>query len=442
MAVPAILLQVSLENPEPRVPRRANRVELIGCDARFWKLGNGGPRQLPGLGEIVLNRAAADRLGVRVGDDVLLRLPTLDAIPADSALGKKHETIRTQRVTVSDIIADAGLGTFSLRPTQRPPLNAYVSLDWLGQRLDRPGRANAIFTAGEHREQFAPGYSDYGLHVERTAAGYWNITSDRMMLDPATERGLLNGLHAMPERLDVQPAMTYLANTLACNGREVPYSTITAINFARQPPLGPFLSTDGKVLPPLGAHEIALNSWAADQLHARVGDTVRLTYFEPESLDGRVREKTVALRLAAIVELAGAAADRALTPSVKGVDRRTDDGRLGSAFSVRRPSGSDLSMKSIGIATGRRPRHSCRWRWAAACGAAASDKPRRFAWRLRERGQGSGSEVRASNISATGVASYNGSSIRRRWASRFNRFGASNWRRRRGRRRSASSFCV
>ena len=89
--------------------------------------------------------------------------------------------------------------------------------------------------------------------------------------------------------------LTYLANTLACNGREIPYSTITAIDFADQPPLGPFLSAEGKPLPPLGPDEIALNSWAADQLHAKVGDTVRLSYFEPESIDGQVREKTVAL---------------------------------------------------------------------------------------------------------------------------------------------------
>ena len=113
--------------------------------------------------------------------------------------------------------------------------------------------------------------------------------------------------------------MTYLANTLACNGREVPYSTITAIDFADRPPLGPFRSIEGKPLSPLRPNEIALNSWAADQLHARLGDAVRLTYFEPESLDGQVREKTVSLRLAAIVQLAAAAADRGLVPAIKGM---------------------------------------------------------------------------------------------------------------------------
>ena len=168
-------------------------------------------------------------------------------------------------------------------------------------------------TAGPWRPQL----TDYGLKVERTALGYWNITSDRMLLDPAAEQAILDALR---DHRPCQPALTYLANTLACNGREIPYSTITAIDFADRPPLGPpFSRPTDKPLPPLGPNEIALNSWAADQLHAKVGDTVRLTYFEPESIDGQVREKTVSLRLAAIVELAGAADDRALTPSVKGM---------------------------------------------------------------------------------------------------------------------------
>ncbi len=342
-AAPAILLQVNLESADSQSPRRANRVELVGCDGRFWKLGAGGPQKLPGPHEIVLNQPTAERLGLRVGDAVLLRLPLLAAIPAESAFGKK-KLPPPDRLTVSEIIAAEGLGSFSLRPTQRPPQNAYVSLEWLAERLDQPGRVNAILTASKsptvgmavelpspstsaavqlpHQRRLTPSYSDYGLHVERTPLGYWNITSDRIMLDPATEREILRALRAIPHaRLVIQPAMTYLANTLACNGREVPYSTITAIDFADRPPLGPFRSMEGRPLPPLGANEIALNSWTANQLHARVGDTVRLTYFEPEGLEPETVEGrgSAALRLAAIVDLGGAAADRALTPSVKGM---------------------------------------------------------------------------------------------------------------------------
>ena len=351
-AVPSILLRASLENPDPQSPARANRVDLIGCDERFWQLGQGGPKRQPGPREMVLNQPLAEQLGVRAGDTVLLRLPRLDAIPADSPLGKKRETVVTQRLTVSEVIPAEGLGRFGLRPTQQLARNAYVPLDWLAERLEQPGGANAIFVATLESESAAsaeqdsrlqvllrPTPADYGLTMEKTPRGYMHITSDRMILSSAVEEEIIKALitpHApraggkgtVPFSSDENrdsppvipsPVLTYLANTLAIDGREIPYSTITAIDFADRPPLGPFLSTEGKPLSPLGPDEIALNSWAADDLHAKVGDTVRVSYFEPESIEGRVREKTVALRLAAIVQLADAADDRSLTPTVKGM---------------------------------------------------------------------------------------------------------------------------
>ena len=123
----------------------------------------------------------------------------------------------------------------------------------------------------------------------------------------------------LPEGLVIQPAFTYLANTIADGPKSIPYSTITAIDFADHAPLGPFISTDGKPLPPLKDDEIALNSWAADDLGAKPGDRISVTYFEPESAQGQIRETTKSFRLAAVVQLAGAAADRALTPTVKGM---------------------------------------------------------------------------------------------------------------------------
>jgi putative ABC transport system permease protein len=338
-AAPAVLLRATLENPGSQAAARAGRVELVGCDERFWEFGTGRPRNLPGAHEIVLNQPMAQRLGARIGDTILLRLPRQSPIPADTALGKKKETVRMERVVVREIISAEGLGRFGLWPTQRPPQNAYVSLAWLQQSMNEPGRVNAILVANRQCDQTnsrrlpAPGsgeggeagtfardlsdvlrprLSDYGLRVERAPAGYWTVTCDRMLISPATEQAIVQSLSFVPH-----PSLTYLANTLYCNGREIPYSTIAAIDFATRPPLGPMLSRDGKPLSPLGVGEIALNSWAADQLRARPGDSVQVTYFEPESVGGQLREKTVSLQLAAVVKLAGLAADRALVPAVK-----------------------------------------------------------------------------------------------------------------------------
>jgi len=327
-AVPGILLRASLQNADPQAPRRANRVNLLGCDERFWRLGSGGPVQLPEARQIVLNRPLADRLGVETGQEVLLRLPGAGPIPADSPLGRKSGTVRTVRLAVGQIIPAEGLGRFSLRPSQQLPLNAYVRLESLQHWLDRPGKVNAILVAGRQGEAeppqqaealvqrlLRPAPADYGLTVEKTRRGYFNITSHRMLLDPATERAILKALAGD----QLQPALTYLANTIACGDREIPYSTVSAVDFLDKPPLGPLVSVGGGPIPPIADGQIVLNSWAAEQLGAKPGDTIRLTYFEPESTRGQLRENTVELKLAAVAKLAGAADDRDFTPKVPGV---------------------------------------------------------------------------------------------------------------------------
>jgi len=338
-AVPVILLPASIEAAEADPPRRANRVNLIGCDQHFAALGPGLPLPPPSDRQIVLNQDLADQLGARAGDAVLLRLQEPGMIPADSPLGRKNETLKTFRLTVGAIVPSTGLGRFDLRANQRTPRNAYVSLAWLQRRLEQPGRANALFVAGRGVDptpaddaalagMFRPSLSDYGIHVRRTPRGYVNITSDRLLIEPRAEQAILEArkgpkaaanAHTDAGTPVLQPALTYLANALTCRDRQVPYSTITAIDFADRPPLGPMLSPEGKPVPPLADDQIALNSWAAEDLGAKPGDAIRVTFFEPESTHGAVRERSVDLKLACVVALEGAADDRNLTPEVPGV---------------------------------------------------------------------------------------------------------------------------
>jgi ABC-type antimicrobial peptide transport system permease subunit len=367
-AVPAILLQTTLETPGRDPPTLANRVNLIGCDKRFWDLfptpvGNtlrGVPGHAPSpvaeSGQIVLNEPLARQLGVGPGDEVILRLPRQGAIPAESALGKKSETVAARRLRVEAVILAEGLGRFDLRPNQQPPRTALVPLDWLQDELKQPRQANVIFVAGREKGDsphlceapsgpfrqmgtvpffpspdraapleaeaslagmLRPTLADFGIRVEKTRRGYFNITSDRMIFSPPAEAATEESLRG----LSFQPALVYVAKTIECRGAKVPYSTIAAVDFAAEPPLGPLMGTDGKPIGPLGPEEIVLSSWAADDLHARPGDTIVVNYFQPESLDGQVRlaDPPARFRLKAIAALAGAADDRAFTPEVPGV---------------------------------------------------------------------------------------------------------------------------
>ncbi|MFW6125383.1 MAG: ABC transporter permease, partial [Pirellulales bacterium] len=390
----AILLPVAVDHADPDQPARANDVQLLGIEPGFWNLGVGAagvppeqrphPDPLPGgegttshraslaakwqsiaPGCLVLNRAAAQRLGARPGDELLLRLPLSSAIPEETPLGRRGRGVRTVRVELTGVVPDRGPGRFGLRPTQRRPLNAYVDRQWLAAQLDQPARANAILLAGpeadrpmpdEQAEPIArrldPALTDYGLRLEKTPRGYFNLTSERLLISPRMERAIADRLRrraresrgatgvspvrrphpdplpegegtmssrASPAAVEVQPALTYLAGTIAAGSRAIPYSTVTAIDFARREPLGPWLSVDGEPIPALEPGEIVLNRWAAEELDASPGDRVRLDYFEPATLEADPAERSETFRLVAVAAMEGAAVDRELVPRVPGV---------------------------------------------------------------------------------------------------------------------------
>ncbi len=332
----AMLLQATLTSGGADEHRAAGHVTVLGCDASFWQFDPGGPQPKIHSGEIVLNRPLADQLGVKVGADVVVRLPIIGDIPAESTLGRKKNTVRElPALRVVEIIPAQRLGRFGLHPSQQIPYNAFVSLEELQAKLDRDNRANAIFatlspadsiTADDQQpllgRALQPRLADYGLSIAKTKFGYFNFTTDRMLLDDPSE---LAAERAFRD-LDGQPTLTYLANyILAGDGKaKIPYSTVTGLDLRTEPPLGPFLTRDGEAIGAIGNDEIVLNSWTADDMaeqgvKVKQGDEIELQFFEPESLHGGEHERTEKFRLKAIVDMKGAAIDPALVPELKGV---------------------------------------------------------------------------------------------------------------------------
>lgn len=106
-----------------------------------------------------------------------------------------------------------------------------------------------------------------------------------------------------------QRVLTYLANAIekvgpvaegADNRRVIPYSTITAIDSA--PIIGPLLGEKGEPID-LADDEIVFTSWAADDLDAKPGDEIAVSYFEPERTHGDAHERTETFKLKSIVPL-------------------------------------------------------------------------------------------------------------------------------------------
>ncbi|MEW4452548.1 FtsX-like permease family protein [Bremerella sp. JC817] len=326
-AVPIVLMQGTLQTvaPKPGDPTKvAGNLAVLGIDEAFWQLGEvPGWKPIPlARDEIILNQPLADELMVQAGDLVTLRLPGGNDVPADSPLGRKTaETQSLPRLTVKAVIPAEGLGRFGMHPTQQLPMNAFASREALQSALQQDDRVNAVlishpdkitvdlsklelsladynFELAQVEQQFKPADGD-----EETIYDYWQLTSSRMIFGKTASQTLQE---AFPNQAET--TLTYLATSIGkgdlpseTDPGSIPYSTVTALDFSKL--AYPLLDQDGKPIAQVGEDEVVLNSWAASRLDAKVGDTIYLQYFEPESSHGVAKETGHTFRLAAITPL-------------------------------------------------------------------------------------------------------------------------------------------
>ncbi|MBI5688370.1 MAG: ABC transporter permease [Verrucomicrobia bacterium] len=312
-AAPAIMLRGSAMTDNAR----AGQVSVLGVDDHFWKLADRPPATLPRNGEVLLNDTLARELNAKAGDRVLLRFEKPSSVPRDSVMGRRNEVVATVPLTVAAVIPSRGVGRFGLQANQQLPRNAFVPLATLQRALKLPGRANALFVAGwsepaalQTRLQQSLALADLDLHLRvHVARGCISLESNRMILEPVVANAALAA--AVELSIPAAPTLTYLANTIAIGANEIPYSTVTAFDSRLH-------LTSGEPSPPLGDDEILLNDWAANDLSAKPGDTVRLSYYTVDA-QGQLHTAEHAFKLAGVVALSGAAADPTLTPEYPGI---------------------------------------------------------------------------------------------------------------------------
>lgn len=308
--------------PQITVESQRNHQRARGVFVSAWHDNS----MIPDLGpeEIVINAALAADLQVEVGDQLAMRLAEVNEVPADSPLGRKDGRVRSRAgLRIKQIIPVKGPGNLSLAINQQTPRNAFVPLSTLRQTLKVSDRVNAIAIGSPLRmleeadahaltEQLTPTLGDFGITLERVEATYtaesrshvawacYQLTSDRMIWEEPARQAALAAVKGRP----FSEVLTYLANSITNLDQDrhpIPYSTVSALD-----PAGlSVLTTAVGALPlRLEDDQIALNSWAAEDLNASIGDRIELRYFAPETTHGRAVETSRAFRLAAIVPVA------------------------------------------------------------------------------------------------------------------------------------------
>lgn len=290
----------------------ASHVQLVGVTNAFWQFAP-TPSSVAldaAKSAVAVNDTLARRLGVSIGDTLVVRLQKPGILAGNAPVAGAEASLQTVRCTVAAIADDASFGRFSLDTTQVPQPTLFLPIALLQDALEQRERANLLLiaAAGPNADlkpalARAVRLADYGLALKwLEAAGAFELTSNRIFLEPAVAEAVVAALPA------AQPVVSYLVNEFRVRDRATPYSIATATTAAA----APFLP------PTLGPRDIVLNAWLAEDLQARIGDEVKLTYFGTAPAGGLV-EQSATFRVHAIVPLAGLAADRAWMPEFPGI---------------------------------------------------------------------------------------------------------------------------
>jgi ABC-type lipoprotein release transport system permease subunit len=307
--------------------RRATGVQVFGVDDRFWRLQQVAGVSGPANRTAFLSPALAAEFGAKADDALQVRIQKPSAIPAGVLQGRRDEPGRAVRVSVGRVLTRAESGEFLPAPRQGDARTIFVPLSRLQRDADFPGLANMVLAGAaagadttrlRARVREAVSLEDLGLRVRPLPGGTGAGGSGSGPIAVESTAGYLSDIAAEGAARAIgeaggsaTPVLTYLATAIRANGRETPYSLVSALprtTVTSEPP-----RAEGDAVPP-----IWLTAWTAGDLGTRPGDAVTLEYFL-WSDDGGLSTATATFAVAGVLPMEGLALDRDLTPEYPGV---------------------------------------------------------------------------------------------------------------------------
>ncbi|MEK7398499.1 MAG: FtsX-like permease family protein, partial [Candidatus Poribacteria bacterium] len=351
-AVSAILLGGIAINNENNL--RANNIQVFGIDEKFWKLGN---IDINLKENAVINERLAKQLGVKNGEEILIKVEKTSLLPLDAPLSVDTDLSASLRVTIKEIMPDLSIAGFSLQTNQIAPFNVFVPIQKLQEKIDLKGKANLLLigdnknnkvfkspliplskggnlgadlSKGENlsddlskgRDLKAPlekgGRGDFDANSANSALKkQWQFADIGLELNPIPELGMCQlttkrifidqPIESVMKEIspDYIGVLTYLVNEIRLGDLATPYSMLSAID-------------PKAIMPNLKDDEIVINQWLADDIEAKVRDRIKLSYFVFDN-QRRLYEKSTEFRITAIVPISGIFADKTLMPEFPGL---------------------------------------------------------------------------------------------------------------------------
>ncbi|WP_372948766.1 FtsX-like permease family protein [Mariniphaga sp.] len=280
--------------------RRVNRVQVVGVDENFEKIAQTEIYSELADNEIVVSRNLAERLEVGDGDNILVRIKKASLIPLNAPFVSDEETSVSLRATIKKVVDKEEMGRFSLKTSQSAPYNLFLSLARLNRLMEFEGKANHILVSSNLSSEeirksvencLTP--ADAGLKMKHIAAtNELEISTERVFMEPKVAQTLeqlpgakpmityfINGIgrEVGSQKSEVGSQKSEVGSSKSEDNHNQSQSITTNHHQSLSIPYS-FVSSLGSGQ--LADNEIILTQWAADDLNANPGDTIKLKYLE------------------------------------------------------------------------------------------------------------------------------------------------------------------
>jgi len=242
-----------------------------------------------------------------------------------------------------------------------PPYNAFVSLGQLQEAIEKPAMANLMLVG----QAQSPAKSPTTDQAQTALARHWQLAdaqaqllqlpdgkgielrSPRVFLDPPLARA------ALEVSTEATEVLTYFVNKIQLGDKATPYSMVAAL--------------DG-----FAPGTIWLNQWTADDLQARVGDEVELSYYTVGTMR-QLEERTAKFTVGGIIAMDDPRADRTLMPEFPGMTDSANCADWDTGFPMDLDAIRDKDEDYWDTYKGTPPRRSSAWPRDRKSGVTASE---------------------------------------------------------------------
>ncbi|MEN8126484.1 MAG: FtsX-like permease family protein [Planctomycetota bacterium] len=317
--VPVLAVKGILETPDGSI--RVNNLNVYGIDSWFWQLAASTEQAFMPVQGVNISESVKARLGGTNGG-FLLRVQKSTVLSRDLIFSTEGGDSQAWEIKIADVIPDEAMGRFSLQASQEPPLNVFVPIDWLAEKIGQPKKANLLLVADGWSSQDDLNsrlnecviLADLGLELRSLESeNVLELRTSRIFLDkPIAEAALKTGDNPYG-------VFTYFVNEIRSGKKAVPYSTVSAVGH--------------DLLADLAVDEIIINEWLADELDADEGDAIQLTYFQITPTR-KLIEQTSGFTVKRVVPMMGSFADPTLMPDYPGLTEANSCGDWDSGIPI------------------------------------------------------------------------------------------------------------